>query len=79
MEFRAQFVHRSDQGGDVFRRRELRDAVTEIEYVAGSAPEGFERVSHFPSDRLRRCEQHRGIDIALKGRASADPPAHPLR
>jgi len=37
-EISAQFVHCSDQRGDVFGRRELRNAVAEIEHVAGPAP-----------------------------------------
>ena len=75
MKFRAQFVHSSDQRGDIFGRRELRNAVAEIQHVAGSGPERLKRVLNLAPDRFGRGEQHRGIDISLQGRLSADPPA----
>ena len=54
VEFRAQFVHRSDQGSDIFRMRELRDSVPEIENVTRSASEGFERSHNLPADDFGR-------------------------
>src|SRR2546430_11232209 len=75
MEFRAQFVHRSDEGGDVLRRRELWNAVAEIEDVTRSASEGLERLAHLFADNFRRREQHGGIEIALERGSFADPAA----
>ena len=49
--------------------------MTEIEYVAGSAPEGLERLLNLETDDFGRSEQHCGIEIALERGAGADPPA----
>jgi len=64
-----------DQGGHVFRRRELRNAMTKIEYVAGSIPEGLERLLNFAADDFGRGQQYRGIEIALERGTGTDPPA----
>src|SRR5712691_1825672 len=74
MKFWAQFVHCSDQRRDVFGLCELRNAVTEIEHVAGAASIGFEHFLGLAPHYLRRGEQHQRIEIALQGGSVADPP-----
>ncbi len=49
--------------------------MTEIEYVAGSAPEGLERLLNLAADDFGRGQQYRGIEIALERGAGTDPPA----
>ena len=49
--------------------------MTEIEYVAGSAPEGLERLLNLATDDFGRGQQHRGIEIALDRGTGTDPPA----
>src|SRR5207245_3538617 len=49
--------------------------MSEIEYVAGSAPEGLERLLNLAADDFGRGQQYRGIEIALERGAGTDPPA----
>src|SRR6266851_5515607 len=49
--------------------------MTEIEYVAGSAPKGLERFLNLATDDFRRGQQHCGIEIALERGTGTDPPA----
>jgi len=49
--------------------------MTEIEYVAGSAPEGLERLLNLATDDVGRGQQHRGIEIALERCVGTDPAA----
>lgn len=52
MEFWAQFVHRSDQRSDIFRTCVLGNAVAEIEYMAGSASKGLQRLLDLAPDNF---------------------------
>ena len=66
-----------DQGADMFRRRELADAVPQVENVGWTSGCGVgvrfakavQHPVHLGGDVLGRCKQNVGIDIALQGLA----------
>src|SRR3984957_4320011 len=62
----AMAMHFVDQLRDVFRRRELRNAVAEIEDVARMIAETVEHGAGFDANRRGRREQYRRIDVALQ-------------
>ena len=49
--------------------------MTKIENVAGSTPEGLERLLNLATDDFGRGQQHRRIEVALERGAGTDPPA----
>ena len=70
-------VNRIDQGADMFRWRELADAVTQVENVGRAAGRGVgmgfaeavQHTVHLGGDVLGRRKQNVGVDIALQGLA----------
>ena len=54
-----------DELRDLLRRRELRDAVTEVENVPRMRAEAIQHGSRLLANRSRRREQDRRIEIAL--------------
>jgi len=71
-------MHRVHQHRDRLRRRKLRDAVPQVEYVAaagGGPAKGLQRFLHFGADLLRFGKQHCRVQIALQRHTLADPGA----
>jgi len=69
---RARLMHAIDQNFDRFRRRELGNAVAEIEYVAAAVAEGSEDFFRFALHHFRRCKQHSRVKVALQRNTIAD-------
>ena len=62
-----------NQGSHAFRRRELRNAVTEVENMTGIArTETVENLFGLGRNDLRLGEQHIGVEIALQGDTVTD-------
>ena len=65
-------MHAIDQNLDCFRRRELGNPVTEIEYMAAAMAEASEDFFGFALHHFCRCKQHSRVEIALQRDTIAD-------
>src|SRR3954468_14174997 len=66
-------MHFVDQFRNVLRRRELRNAMPEIEHVSRVIAEAVEHRARFHANGSRRRKQHRRVDIALERDLAAYP------
>lgn len=68
----AELMHGFNQGADMLWRRELRNAVTEIEHMTGTLSELMQHLAYLGGDGGGRTEQHIRIEIALQSDLVAD-------
>ena len=71
---RAEFTHRSDQGGEVVRIDVGCDAVSQVENVARAAAKTFQGIPDFPADHVRIGQQDGRVQVALQRDLSTDSP-----
>ena len=60
---------------DVLRRRVLRDAVAQVEYVPRPVAESVENALRFGADHAGRGEENVGVEVALQSHLVAHQPA----